>query len=126
MCEHKVVPQTRLLMFREADGSVPLTDWLDRLPAKVRTKCVARIERLELFGHELRRPEADLLRDGIHELRIGFQGIHYRILYFFHGEAAILCQGLAKERAVPRREIHGAIRMRAQYISDPDRYSIEE
>ena len=42
------------------------------------------------LGHELRRPEADLLRDNIYELRIGLQGINYRILYFFHGKQAAL------------------------------------
>ena len=33
------------------------------------------MERLAEFGHELRRPEADLLRDKIYELRIALQGI---------------------------------------------------
>jgi len=27
------------------------------------------------MGHELRRPEADFLRDGIHELRVSLQGV---------------------------------------------------
>jgi hypothetical protein len=31
---------------------------------------------------------ADYLRDGIYELRPTFGGIHYRILYFFHGHEA--------------------------------------
>ena len=58
--------------------------------------------RLEDLGHEIRRPEADLLRDGIYELRIGLQGINYRVLYFFHGkEAAVVSHGLTKERRVP-------------------------
>ena len=56
------------------------------------------------MGHELRRPEADLLRDGIYELRVSLQGVHHRILYFFQGTiTAVVSHGLAKERAVLRR-----------------------
>ena len=81
-------------------------DWLDEIPGKAQIKCLARLKRLEYLGHELRRPEADLLRDGIYELRIGLQSIKYRILYFFHGNtAAVVSHGLTKERRVPSREI---------------------
>jgi phage-related protein len=85
--------------------TVPVLDWLDRLPAKVQDKCRVRIERLRDLGHELRRPEADYLRDGIYELRVGFRGMNYRMLYFFHGKvAAVLAHGLVKEAgsAAPR------------------------
>lgn len=47
-----------------------------------------RLERLGEVGHELRRPEADFLRDGIYELRVSLRGVHRRILYFFHGAVA--------------------------------------
>jgi hypothetical protein len=41
----------------------------------------------------------DYLRDDIYELRASHQGIHYRMLYFFHGTAAIIVShGLIKER----------------------------
>lgn len=33
------------------------------------------------MGHELRRPEADFLRDGIYELRTSLGVLHHRILY---------------------------------------------
>jgi phage-related protein len=54
------------------------------LPAKVQDKSFLRLERSREVGHELRRPEADFLRDGIYEIRVSLQGVHYRILYFFH------------------------------------------
>ena len=64
-----------------------------------------RLERLHELGHELRRPEADLLRDGIYELRVALQGMNYRMLYFFHGrEAVVVSHGIIKERVVPPRE----------------------
>jgi len=64
------MPLTKVVLYREDDGSVPLLDWLDGLQPKVIAKCRVRIERLRELGHELRRPEAYYLRDGIYELRV--------------------------------------------------------
>ena len=74
---------TRVVFFAEDNGTLPIVDWLDALISKAQVKCLAKLKRLEELGHELRRPEADLLKDGIYELRIGLQGVNYRILYFF-------------------------------------------
>ena len=85
------MPQTRLLFFRNADGSAPVWEWLKDLRArnpKAYAKCVVRIGRVAELGHELRRPEADLLRDGIYELRARLGTVNYRMLYFFHGRSA--------------------------------------
>ena len=49
--------------YREDAHTVPLIRWLDDIPAKARQKCLARLQRLEELGHELRRPEGDYLRD---------------------------------------------------------------
>ena len=79
------------------------------------------------LGHELRRPEADFLRDGIHELRASARGVHYRVLYFFHKQLAIVvAHGLIKERNVPDRDIVLAIRRKAQFEADPAKHSLEE
>ena len=104
-----------------------MLEWLDTLPANVQDKCVIKIERLRELGHELRRPEADLLRDGIYELRIGRAGINYRILYFFHGKiAAILAHGLMKEREVPDKDIRLALERKRLFERDPDAYTYVE
>ena len=110
------MPQTDVYFFREPeDESVPLLDWLNQLPLKVQAKCIQRMDRLGELGHELRRPEADLLRDGIYELRASYQGVHYRMLYFFSGKAVVVVShGLAKERAVPSKEIDTAVRRKRQ------------
>jgi len=100
------MPRIDVVFFRDDDRSVPMRDWLDGIPRKAQAKCLARLRRLEEQGHELRRPEADYLRDGIYELRIRMQGVNYRVLYFFHGRtAAVISHGLVKERVVPPREI---------------------
>jgi phage-related protein len=79
------------------------------------------------LGHELRRPEADYLRDGIYELRVGLRGTNYRMVYFFHGRvAAVLAHGLVKEREVPPREIEEAIRRKRMFESNPERHTYKE
>ncbi len=121
------MPRTRVLLHCEEDGSAPFLDWFDSLPAKAQDKCLVRIERLRELGHELRRPEADLLRDGIYELRVGLRGMNYRMLYFFHGkQAAVLSHGLTKERDVPAVEIERAIQRRAKFVANPKRHTYRE
>jgi hypothetical protein len=121
------MPQTKVVIFQDEDGSAPFLEWFDELPAKAQDKCRVRMERLAQLGHELRRPEADYLRDQIYELRIGLQGINYRILYFFHSNvAAVLSHGIVKERAVPPAEIDLAVKRKDLFIGDPDRYTYEE
>ncbi len=94
---------------------MPLLDWPNDLPVKVRAKCIERIDRLGELGHELRRPEADLLRDGISELRASYQGVHYRMLYFFAGKSVVVVShGVTKEREVPAKEMELAVRRKRQ------------
>lgn len=76
------MPRTHVVFFANPEGPCPVLKWLDSLPPKARDKCIVRIERLMELGHELRRPEADTLRDGIHELRAAHRRVQYRILYF--------------------------------------------
>src|ERR1700746_1948011 len=100
------MPKISVVFYQEDAKTVPVLAWLDRLPAKAQDKCRLRIERLRDLGHELRRPEADFLRDGIYELRVGLRHVNYRMLYFFHGRtAAVVSHGLVKEAEVPSKEI---------------------
>jgi hypothetical protein len=121
------LPRTQVVFFREEDGTVPVLAWLDTLPTKAQDKCRVRIERLKELGHELRRPEADLLRDGIRELRVNLRGINYRMLYFFHGNvAAVLSHGLVKEGVVPPAEINLAVKRKRNFEGDPERHTHRE
>ncbi|MEW6350034.1 MAG: type II toxin-antitoxin system RelE/ParE family toxin [Thermodesulfobacteriota bacterium] len=79
--------------------------------------------RLETFGYELQRPDADYLRDGVYELRVGLQGVHYRILYFFDGsEVIVVSHGTVKERKVPPREIDKAVERKRKFEENPERH----
>lgn len=121
------MPAIKVVFYCEEDGSVPLLDWLDSLPTKALAKCRVRIERLQELGHELRRPEADCLREGIYELRVGLRGINYRMLYFFHGNvAAVLTHGLTKQQEVPPKEIDKALERKAKFEANPKRHTYKE
>lgn len=118
-CGGGVVARAEVYFYRNDDGTLPLLQWLDTLPEKVQLKCTARISRLAELGNELRRPEADFLRDGIYELRARFRGVHYRILYFFMGRSiVVLSHGITKEREVPKKEIDVAIKRKEQVAGD--------
>jgi hypothetical protein len=101
--------------------------WLDGLPEKIQLKCLGRIEKLKQEGHALRRPEADFLRDKIYELRVGFQGINYRMLYFFQGNVtAVVSHGIVKEDKVPPREIETAIERMKKFQRNPEIHTYKE
>lgn len=121
------MPKTKVIFYKEEDGSVPILEWLDSLQAKALDKCTVRIERLGEMGHELRRPEADFLRNGIYELRVGLQHVNYRMLYFFHGRSAtVVSHGLVKEAEVPSKEIERAIERKRKFENNPKAHTYEE
>ena len=123
------MPVTEVIFFLDDDGAAPAHDSLRALLASGQrrpwAKCQARIARLAEKGHELRRPEADYLRDGIHELRATHRGINYRILYFFHDRlVAVLSQLITKEERVPDVEIERAIACKRRFEADPDKHTL--
>lgn len=120
------MPETTIVFFADDDESCPLLTWMDDLPEKVQLKCVVRIERLAEQGHELRRPEADTLRDGIYELRFRAGRVNYRMLYFFHEGEAVVTQGLTKDDRVPDREIDLAIDRMRRFKNNSDRHTHKE
>ena len=124
------MPETTLVFFQESDGNSPALKWLQELRKtnhKAYAKCAVRIKRLSEMGHELRRPEADYLRDGIHELRARLGSVNYRILYFFHGRTSvILSQGFTKESEIPPAEIEKAISRKSKYFTNPESHTYND
>jgi len=112
--------KTTIVIYKEADGAVPLKDWLGQQPDKVQDKCLATVKTLAEFGNQLRRPVADYLRDGIYELRVRYGHVNYRMLYAFCGKSIVLLShGLTKEAAIPAKEIERAIRNLSRYRQSP-------
>lgn len=106
-----------------------MVDWLKELrknDAKAFTKCRAALARLAQLGHELRRPEADLLRGGIYELRVRMGSVNYRLLYFFHQRTvSVVAHGLTKEDVVPSTDINRAIARKAAYAANPTAHTFK-
>ena len=124
------MPRTSLVFYREPGGEVPVLEWLVKLRKtnpRAYASCVAAVERLAMFGHELRRPLADLLREGLYELRLRKGRVNYRILYFFHGrELAVLGHAITKEDVVPDSEIDRCLRRKRAFESNPESHSYYE
>jgi hypothetical protein len=86
----------------------PVTDFLDSCRPEHRVKILRLISLLEEMGPNLPRPYADLLHDGIHELRVTLSGEPVRLFYFFCFERYIvICDTLRKHTdRVPETVIH--------------------
>lgn len=116
----------KVVFFKDDDGSVPVLDFLENVPEKAQVKIIARIDRLRQLGHQLRRPEADHLGEGIYELRTKLGHVNYRVLYFFHGQvAAVLSCGFTKEDKVPPIEIQRAKQRRSIFESAAQKHTFE-
>ena len=119
------VPQSELIFYKEGE-TVVFDEWLKALPVKVQAKCLTVVSMLRSQGHELRRPIADILRDGIYELRLSYQGINYRILYFFSGKnIVVISHGLSKKVDVPAIEIDRAIERKNEYEANPKVHGVK-
>ena len=124
------MPETQVRFYCNEDGTAPVVEWLTKLSRENRQaaeKCFVRIETLRQMGYELRRPIADLLRDGVYELRTRHGTVQYRILYFYHGQnVAILAHTLTKEKKIPQEAIVEAIRRKNRFERDPDKHTYRE
>lgn len=83
-----------------------------------KAKILALLTVLEEQSPQLPRPYADLLGDGIHELRIKLSGNQARILYFFcFREFIVLTNVFIKHTdKVPVKEIKKAQKLRADFL----------
>ena len=124
------MPETSIIFYRKDDGTVPFKVWLDELSqrnVKAHLKCLTYLRHLQREGHKLRRPTADLLRDGVYELRPSHLGVHYRILYGFVGQGlVVVSHGATKEKRVPPAEIDNAAARLAAYRKDPIKHTYPE
>lgn len=121
------MPETEVIYYQELPGKAPVVRWLERLKTNDKrgfAKCAALIRRLAQEGHELRRPAADYLIDGIYELRARAGNRQYRLLYFFHGRrVAVLGHALVKEAEIPVADLKRAVERKARFESDPEAHT---
>lgn len=114
------MPEIAVVYYSDKTGEAPALEWLLTQPPKVQDKFEFVIEQLEQRGGTLARPYAAPLRDKIYELRVRWQQVNYRLLYFFHGNvAAVLAHGCTKEDKVDDADIDRAVARRALFLKDP-------
>jgi phage-related protein len=74
-------------------GRYPVEEFIEEVPLKERVKITAYLRELRRQGHNLRRPIADYLGEGIYELRPRGNRIFY---FFFLRDVAVLLHAIRK------------------------------
>ena len=106
----------KIEVFQTDVGDSPAADFLAELPVKVRAKVAKWVQLLQEEGPDLKRPYADMLRDGIRELRVSFGHLDIRSLYFIEGTAIVITHGFLKKTwQTPFAEIEKAKKFRAEW-----------
>jgi hypothetical protein len=117
-----------VLYYESVEGECPVKEFIDSISERNQAKTLAVIAALEERGPSLPRPYADLLKDGIHELRVRLSGNQIRILYFFcYRDFIVLTNVLSKNTAkVPESEIRRAKRCRDDFTARIDEEKLRE
>ncbi len=118
----------RVLYYETADGACPVQQFIDTRKSRDQAKIFSWLTLLEEKGPNLPRPYADILGDGIHELRVKLAGDQVRILYFFcYREFIVLSHAFVKRAsAVPSSEIKRAQQFRDDFLARVDERKIRE
>src|SRR5207245_10738519 len=107
--------------------SCPFLEWSANYRRKCRTSAISDWTDYGKWATNCGGPKPTSWRDGIYELRVSLQGVHHRVLYFFHGTvAAVVSRGLVKERVVPPKEIDRAVERKKRFEANPQKHTYEE
>ena len=109
----------KVLYYTDKDNRCSIKEFIDSKDERNQAKIMAYLSILEERGPNLPRPYADLLKDGIHELRIKLSGNQTRVLYFFtNKQYIVLTHAFTKtSSAVPPREIQKAAKCRDDFVA---------
>ncbi len=118
----------RVLYYETSEGDCVVREFIDSRKGRDQAKILALISYLQDQGPTLPRPYADLLEDGIHELRIKLSGDQFRVLYFFcYRRFIVLTHAFMKVSAkVPWAEIQKAKKYRSDFLSRFEESDLEE
>ena len=107
-----------ILFCDEQMEGCPVSAFIDACPPNHQIKILRFLSLLEQQGPTLPRPYADLLADGIHELRIKLSGDQVRMLYFFcYRKFIILYYAFAKTtNRVPEKFIRRVAAYRDEFL----------
>ena len=89
--------------FTDNRGVSPVKEFIDHLPIDEQAKVFAYIDELRKQGHNLRRPLADYVIDGIYELRPKSNRLFY---FFFLKETVVIVHAIKKKTfKIPQNDI---------------------
>ncbi len=99
------------------NGQIPVYDFINNLPMKIRAKAFASLKILSEYGNNLREPYSKYLDKGIFELRIKFSTDITRIFYFFiKDNKIILTNGyIKKQNKLDSNEFSKAVKYKEDY-----------
>jgi phage-related protein len=99
--------------FVDDRGKSPISEFIDELPLDEQAKVFAYIDELKKQGHNLRRPLADYVKDGIYELRPKANRLFY---FFFLKENVVFVHAIKKKtNEIPENDIALSLK-RKKYI----------
>ena len=97
--------------FIDERGRNPVKEFIRTLPQNERTKVFAYLAELRDKGHQLRRPLADYLGEGVYELRPKADRIFY---FFFLKDNAVLVHAIRKKTdKISRRDFELCLKRKA-------------
>ena len=101
--------------FVDERGDSPVKEFIDELPIDEQAKVFAYIDELKKQGHNLRRPLADYVKDGIYELRPKANRLFY---FFFLKENVVFVHAIKKKtNEIPEKDIALSLK-RKKYIEE--------
>lgn len=115
-------PTWRVVYYESKDGRCEIREFIEACGKRDQAKLLSWIELLADNGPHLPRPYADLLEDGIHELRVTLSGDQVRCLYFFClRNLIVLTHAFVKTTGrVSRTEIRKALKSRDDFLNRVD------
>lgn len=107
------------IIYYEQNQESEVFDFVESQKNSNKAKLLSWLSILEEKGPLLPRPYADILDDGIHELRIKLSGKQVRILYFFCFKDFIILTNCfnKKTNKVPKKEIAKAKMFRDDFLT---------
>lgn len=125
---HGMSPKWRILFCDEMEKICPVTDFINQCPPNHQVKVLRLLSLLEEQGPVLPRPYADILRDGIHELRFTLSSENIRVLYFFcYQKFIVLYNVFLKNTArVPEQHIQIVMDYRDRFLKKLSQKELEE
>ena len=109
----------QILFCSGMETQCPVTRFMAGCEPAHQVKLIRMLSLLEENGPVLPRPYADILHDGIHELRLTLSRSRVRILYFFCYETYIVLYHVffKSQRRVPEKYIAKVMAYRDQFLA---------